>query len=86
MLRQARDAIKQVDPTATIVLAGLAPTVETSQRPIWPIGCSCAGCMKRARAIYLTWSPGKPYGFDTPPDDQPHRPQHLEFPAPRLAA
>ena len=85
LLRQARDAIKQVDPTATIVLAGLAPTVETSQanladwlflRRLYEAG---------ARDLFDVVA-GKPYGFDTSPDRSPHRSEHLEFSAPRLAA
>jgi O-antigen ligase len=68
LLRQARDAIKQVDPTATIVLAGLAPTVETSQanladwlflRRLYEAG---------ARDLFDVVT-GKPYGFDTAPAD-----------------
>jgi O-antigen ligase len=68
MLRQARDAIKQVDPTATIVLAGLAPTVETSEanladwlflRRLYEAG---------ARDLFDVVA-GKPYGFDAAPDD-----------------
>lgn len=68
MLRQARDAIRQVDRTAVIVLAGLAPTTETSAvnladwlylRRLYEAG---AGALFDAAA-------GKPYGFDTAPDD-----------------
>lgn len=68
MLRQARDAIRQVDRTAVIVLAGLAPTTETSAvnmadwlylRRLYEAG---AGDLFDAAA-------GKPYGFDTGPDD-----------------
>jgi O-antigen ligase len=78
LLRQARDAIKQVDPTATIVLAGLAPTVETSQanmadwlflRRLYEAG---------ARDLFDTVA-GKPYGFDTPPDDHRIDPNILNF-------
>jgi O-antigen ligase len=78
MLRQARDAIKQVDPTATIVLAGLAPTVETSQanlaawlflRRLYEAG---------ARDLFDVVA-GKPYGFDTAPDDHRIDPYILNF-------
>ncbi len=78
MLRQARDAIKQVDPTATIVLAGLAPTVETSAsnmadwlflRRLYEAG---AGDLFDVVA-------GKPYGFDTPPTDRRIDPNILDF-------
>jgi O-antigen ligase len=78
MLRQARDAIKQVDPTATIVLAGLAPTVETSKanladwlflRRLYEAGAS----------NLFDVVAGKPYGFDTTPDDQRIDPNILNF-------
>ncbi len=78
LLRQARDAIKQVDPTATIVLAGLAPTVETSQanladwlflRRLYEAG---------ARDLFDVVA-GKPYGFDTAPDDHRIDPNILNF-------
>ena len=68
LLRQARDAIKQVDPTSRIILAGLAPTVETSQanladwqylRRLYEAG---------ARDLFDVVA-GKPYGFDSAPDD-----------------
>jgi O-antigen ligase len=78
MLRQARDAIKQVDPTATIILAGLAPTVETSTanmsdwlflRRLYEAG---------ARDLFDVVA-GKPYGFDTPPTDHRIDPSILNF-------
>ncbi len=78
LLRQARDAIKQVDPTATIILAGLAPTVETSQanladwlflRRLYEAG---------ARDLFDVVA-GKPYGFDTSPDDHRLDPNILNF-------
>lgn len=78
LLRQARDAIQQVDPTATIILAGLAPTVETSStnladwlflRRLYEAG---------ARDLFDVVA-GKPYGFDTPPDDHRIDPNILNF-------
>lgn len=78
MLRQARDAIRQVDRTAVIVLAGLAPTTETSAanladwlylRRLYEAG---AGDLFDAAA-------GKPYGFDTGPDDHRIDPAVLNF-------
>ncbi len=78
LLRQSRDAIKQVDPTATIILAGLAPTVETSQanmadwlflRRLYEAG---------ARDLFDVVA-GKPYGFDTAPNDQRIDPNILNF-------
>ena len=78
LLRQARDAIQQVDPTATIILAGLAPTVETSSanladwlflRRLYEVG---------ARDLFDVVA-GKPYGFDTTPDDHRIDPNILNF-------
>ncbi|HLF29219.1 MAG TPA: O-antigen ligase family protein [Anaerolineae bacterium] len=69
LLRQARDAIREVDPHAVIILAGLAPTVETSAvnmadwlflRKLYESG---------ARDTFDVVA-GKPYGFDTGPDDR----------------
>ncbi len=69
MLRQARDAIREVDPHAVVILAGLAPTVETSSanmadwlflRQLYEAG---------AKDTFDVAS-GKPYGFDTGPDDR----------------
>ena len=78
MLRQARDAIKQVDPTATIILAGLAPTIETST-------ANMADWLY-LRRLYEAGThdlfdvvAGKPYGFDTPPDDHRIDPNVLNF-------
>jgi O-antigen ligase len=78
LLRQARDAIKQVDPTATIILAGLAPTVET--------GTANLADWLFLRRLYEAGTrdlfdvvAGKPYGFDTPPDDHRINPGILNF-------
>jgi len=78
LLRQARDAIKQVDPTATIILAGLAPTVETGPRNLadWLF-------LRRlyeagARDLFDVVA-GKPYGFDSGPDDARIAPNILNF-------
>ncbi|HJW84264.1 MAG TPA: beta-galactosidase, partial [Anaerolineae bacterium] len=78
MLRQARDAIRAVDPHAVIILAGLAPTVETSRanmadwlflRRLYEAGAQDA----------FDVASGKPYGFDTGPDDRRVDPSVLNF-------
>jgi O-antigen ligase len=78
MLRRARDAIREVDPHAVIILAGLAPTVETSTanmadwlflRQLYEAG---------AKDTFDVAS-GKPYGFDTGPDDRSVDPNVLNF-------
>jgi O-antigen ligase len=78
LLRQARDAIRQVDPTATIILAGLAPTVET--------GPANMADWLYLRRLYEAGAhdlfdvvAGKPYGFDLPPDDHRIDPNILNF-------
>ena len=78
LLRQTRDAIKQVDPTATIILAGLAPTVETGPRNLadWLF-------LRRlyeagARDLFDVVA-GKPYGFDSGPEDARISPNILNF-------
>ncbi len=78
MLRQTRDAIKQVDPTAAIILAGLAPTVETG-----PTNLADWLFLRRlyeagARDLFDV-ATGKPYGFDTAPDDARIDPNILNF-------
>ncbi|HEY4690344.1 MAG TPA: O-antigen ligase family protein [Anaerolineae bacterium] len=78
MLRQAHDAIRAVDPSAVIILAGLAPTVETSSanmadwlflRRLYEAG---------AKDLFDVVA-GKPYGFDTGPDDRRVDPGVLNF-------
>ncbi len=78
MLRQARDAIREADPSAVILLAGLAPTVETSAanmadwlflRKLYEAGAKDA----------FDVAAGKPYGFDTGPDDRRVDPSVLNF-------
>ncbi len=78
MLRQAREAILANDPTASIMLAGLAPTVENSRanmsdwlylRRLYEIGAG----------KYFDIASGKPYGFSTGPDDRRVDPDVLNF-------
>lgn len=62
-------AIRQADPTAAIVAAPLAPTSETGpdnlSEPLYLRAMLQAGA-----ADYLDAVAGKPYGFDTGPDDR----------------
>jgi hypothetical protein len=78
MLRQAREAILASDPTAVILLAGLAPTVENSRanmsdwlylRRLYEIGAG----------RYFDIASGKPYGFSTGPFDRRVDPDVLNF-------
>ena len=78
LLRQARDAIKQVDPTATIILAGLAPTVELGPRNLADWLFLRRLYKAGARDLFDVVA-GKPYGFDTSPDDARIDPGLLNF-------
>jgi O-antigen ligase len=78
LLQAAREAIKAQDPSARIVLAGLAPTVEETDvnlspylylRKIYEAGG------KDAFDIAAT----KPYGFDSPPTDRRVQPDVMNF-------
>ena len=78
LLRQAREAILANDPTAVILLAGLAPTVENSHanmsdwlylRRLYEVGAG----------KYFDIASGKPYGFSTGPDDRRVDPDVLNF-------
>ncbi len=69
MLQAASQAIRDADPEARILLAGLAPTEETGPRNLSEI--------RYLRALYQAGAgphfdvaAGKPYGFDTGPDDR----------------
>ena len=78
LLQAARGAIKSVDPTARIVLAGLAPTVEETDVNLSPY--------LYLRKIYeaggrdaFDIAATKPYGFDSPPDDRRVQPDVMNF-------
>ncbi len=78
LLQGARDAIKSVDPSARIVLAGLAPTVEETDVNLSPY--------LYLRKIYeaggrdaFDIAATKPYGFDSPPDDRRVQPDVMNF-------
>ncbi len=78
LLQQAAAAIRQADPDAVIVLAGLAPTVE--QGP-WNL----ADWLFLERLYQLGARDSfdivaaKPYGFDTGPEDRRVNPEVLNF-------
>jgi len=69
LLRAAYSAIHAADPTASVLAAALAPTTES--------GPDNLGDVQYLRAIYdlgggetFDAAAGKPYGFDTGPDDR----------------
>ncbi|MCX7691057.1 O-antigen ligase family protein [Thermoflexus sp.] len=92
LLREAAAAIRQADPDAVIVLAGLAPTVE--QGP-WNLadwlflerlyrlcareGREATGEGRVAPCPYFDIVAAKPYGFDTGPEDRRVDPEVLNF-------
>ncbi len=69
LLARTARAIRAADPDARILLAGLAPTVETG-----PQNLSDARFLEQlyqaGAAPYFDIVSGKPYGFDTGPDDR----------------
>ena len=69
LLARTARAIRDADPSARILLAGLAPTVETG-----PQNLSDARYLEQlylaGAAPYFDVVVGKPYGFDTGPDDR----------------
>ncbi|MCY3796590.1 MAG: O-antigen ligase family protein [Chloroflexi bacterium] len=69
MLASARDAILDADPSAAIVAAGLAPTVETAGRNISDIRYLQAMYAQGAREL-MDVVAGKPYGQFTSPLDR----------------
>jgi O-antigen ligase len=78
LLCAAADTIRQADPEARILLAGLAPTVETGPRNLSDhlylralYQADAAPCFDIVAA--------KPYGFDTGPDDRRIDPELLNF-------
>jgi O-antigen ligase len=78
MLRQARDAIKSVDSTSMIILAGLAPTIETSNTNMadW---LYLRRLYEAGAGNLFDIASGKPYGFSSAPDDQTIDPNVLNF-------
>ncbi len=69
LLETAREAILQVDASATIVAAGLAPTSETAGRNISDIRYLDALYAQGAQTL-MDVVVGKPYGFSTSPLDR----------------
>jgi O-antigen ligase len=69
LLARAANAVRASDPGARIILAGLAPTVETG-----PQNLADARYLKQlyqaGAAPYFDVVAGKPYGFYTGPDDR----------------
>ena len=78
MLAAAYPAIKGSDATATVITAGLAPTVETGPRNLSDVLFLRALYQAGARDSFDAVA-GKPYGFDYAPDDRTVRDDTLNF-------
>lgn len=78
LLQSAYEAIHQIDPTANVIAAALAPNVETGPQNI--------GDVQYLEQLYQLGLPqfadviaAKPYGFDFSPYDRDVDPQKLNF-------
>ncbi len=78
LLRASGEAIHHVHPMATIVLAGLAPTVEQSDVNLAPQQY-LAALYDLGGADAFDIVAAKPYGFDNPPEDRRVDPAVLNF-------
>jgi len=69
MLQAAYQAIHAADPTALVLTAGLAPTIETGPDNLSDV-LYLRGLYANGAAPYFDGVAGKPYGFDTSPEDR----------------
>ncbi|MBN1814021.1 MAG: O-antigen ligase family protein [Anaerolineae bacterium] len=69
LLARAANAIRASDPDARIILAGLAPTVETGPQNLSDVRY-LEQLYQAGAAPYFDIVAGKPYGFYTGPDDR----------------
>ncbi len=69
MLREAYTAIHAADATAMVIAAGLAPTVETGPDNLSDV-LFLGALYDLGAGVYFDAAAGKPYGFDTGPDDR----------------
>jgi len=69
LLARTAMAIRSTDPAARILLAGLSPTVETGPQNLNDL-LYLAQLYEAGAAPYFDIVTGKPYGFDTGPDDR----------------
>ena len=69
LLARTAQAIRRADPGARILLAGLAPTVEAGPQNLSDLRY-LEQLYQAGAAPYFDVVAGKPYGFDTGPDDR----------------
>lgn len=78
LLARTATAIRRADPGARILLAGLAPTVETGPQNLSDVRY-LDQLYRAGAAPYFDIATGKPYGFDSGPDDRRVSEQALNF-------
>lgn len=78
LLARTAQAIRAADPDACILLAGLAPTVETGPQNLSDVRY-LDQLYQAGAAPYFDLVAGKPYGFDAGPDDRRADEQTLNF-------
>ncbi|MBN1452968.1 MAG: beta-galactosidase, partial [Anaerolineales bacterium] len=78
MLQGAYSAIHESDPSAVVLAAGLAPTIETGRQNLSDILYLRAMYEHGARG-YFDAAAGKPYGFSTGPEDRRTHADILNF-------
>ncbi|MEK7278797.1 MAG: hypothetical protein AAB427_15710, partial [Chloroflexota bacterium] len=78
LLQTAYAAIHNADPTATVLLAGLAPTIEAGPKNIADF-LYLRQLYNLGAGPYFDAVAGKPYGFNTHPDDRTVDPNVLNF-------
>jgi O-antigen ligase len=78
LLARTATLIRQADPGARILLAGLAPTVETGPQNLSDVRY-LDQLYQAGAAPYFDVAAGKPYGFDTGPGDRRASEQVLNF-------
>ncbi len=78
LLQAAHTALHAADPTAILLTAGLAPTVETGPDNISDL-IYLQQLYDLGAGKYFDAAAGKPYGFYTGPDDRQTDPQLLNF-------
>jgi O-antigen ligase len=83
LLARASRAIRATDPHARILLAGLAPTIETGPQNLSDVRY-LEGLYQAGAAPYFDVVTAKPYGFDTGPGDRRVDEAVLNFSRPLL--
>ncbi len=78
LLEAAYTAIHAADPDALVLAAGLAPTIESGPDNLSDV-LYLRALYANGAAPFFDGAAGKPYGFDTGPDDRRAHPNLLNF-------